>query len=274
MQKLAVVGLACVGSAEAFTLAQPPLVAARHRASSAVTMGAFDDMMKKVADREAAPPPAEPLEPAETRAPAGPSGSLASRMFGSVMDGFNDAVVAAGGGKSEEEAPIELTQDGKNNAMANAIDERAQTGDVTFTDFLAMSEAYLGMGGKQVPGMPQLSASQLLETREKFQKHEKIVNVMLDEERDNVDLLMDDLKKGGTKPGPRVQRLAQASGESEPEVALFLMQFEAMRESTKRIAAGEDPDEVNASMSGTGPGANRAAKRAAKKKEKKAKKKM
>eukprot|EP00966_Prymnesium_polylepis_P200523 4646377-Prymnesium_polylepis.6 len=38
-----------------------------------------------------------------------------------------------------------------------------------------------------------------------------------------------------------------------------------MRESTKRIAAGEDPDEVNQSLN-AGPGSNRAARRAAKKK--------
>ena len=53
-------------------------------------------------------------------------------------------------------------------------------------------------------------------------------------------------------------------------------QFEAMRESTKRIAAGEDPDEVNQTM-GAPPGSNRAARRAAKKKiasGKKKKKKM
>ena len=59
----------------------------------------------------------------------------------------------------------------------------------------------------------------------------------------------------------------------QQDVALFVMQFEAMRESTARIAAGEDPDEVNESMSAP-PGANRALRRAAKAKKKKSKSKM
>ena len=49
------------------------------------------------------------------------------------------------------------------------------------------------------------------------------------------------------------------------------MQFEATRESTRRIADGEDPDEVTASM-GAAPGSNRKARRAAKKTKKKSKK--
>uniref|UniRef100_A0A7S0P5R3 Signal recognition particle SRP54 subunit M-domain domain-containing protein n=1 Tax=Calcidiscus leptoporus TaxID=127549 RepID=A0A7S0P5R3_9EUKA len=146
-----------------------------------------------------------------------------------------------------------------------------QTGDLTFNDFLAMSEAFTRMDGS-MPGLPgQLSVAQIEETRDKIEKHQKIVNVMLDEEREQPQMLIDDLKAGGSKPGPRMQRLAVASGQPETEVALFVMQFEAMRESTRRIAAGEDPDEVTESMSAP-PGSNRAARRAAKKtKAKKAK---
>merc|ERR1719171_335038 len=95
---------------------------------------------------------------------------------------------------------------------------------------------------------------------------------MLPEEVEDPELLMEDLKQGGSKPGPRIQRLAAASGEAETEVGLFLMQFEAMRESTRRIAAGEDPDEVTESMEAAPPGANRQARRAAKKKAAKKKK--
>ena len=104
-------------------------------------------------------------------------------------------------------------------------------------------------------------------------RHEKIVEVMLPEERAAPDLLVEDVKSGSSTPGPRIQRLAKASQEPESEVALFVMQFEAMRESTKRIAAGEDPDEVNESMM-AGPNSNRAARRAAKKKSMKKKNKM
>ncbi len=94
----------------------------------------------------------------------------------------------------------------------------------------------------------------------------------MEEEREEPALLIEDLKAGGSTPGPRIQRLAKASGLPETEVGLFLMQFEAMRESTRRIAEGEDPDEVNTSMAAP-PGANRQARRAAKKKGKKKSKK-
>merc|ERR1719421_2061677 len=95
---------------------------------------------------------------------------------------------------------------------------------------------------------------------------------MLDDEKAEPDLLMEDLKTGAATPGPRIQRLAQASVQPATEVGLFLMQFEAMRESTRRIAAGEDPDEVNTSMAAP-PGSNRQARRAAKKNAARAKKK-
>ena len=119
--------------------------------------------------------------------------------------------------------------------------------------------------GKQLPGMPTLTDAQLAETRQKFESHTKIVEVMLDDEMDKPELLIDDLKSGGSTPGPRIQRLAIASNLPETEVGLFLMQFEAMRESTRRIAAGEDPDEVNADIGSS----NRAQRRAAKKAQKK-----
>merc|ERR1719163_953898 len=137
-----------------------------------------------------------------------------------------------------------------------------------------MSEAFTKLDGK-MPGLPgDLSDKQIAETREKFAQHEKIVEVMMDDELEDPALLMDDLKAGGARPGPRIQRLAEGSGLEETEVALFLMQFEAMRESTRRIAAGEDPDEVTESMAAAPPGANRQARRAAKKKAKDGKKKL
>ena len=151
---------------------------------------------------------------------------------------------------------------------------RARRRELTFSDFLTMSKAFTAMDGKipDQPGM-KLNEIQIQETKAKFLKHERIVEVMLDEERADPSLLVEDLKAGASNPGPRLQRLATASQVSEQDVALFVMQFEAMRESTARIAAGEDPDEVNESMSAP-PGANRALRRAAKAKKKKSKSKM
>merc|ERR1719174_920375 len=94
----------------------------------------------------------------------------------------------------------------------------------------------------------------------------------MDDEKKDPSLLIEDLKAGAATPGPRIQRLAIASGQPETEVGLFLMQFAAMRESTRRIADGEDPDAVNESLSAP-PGANRQARRAAEKAAAKAAKK-
>lgn len=224
--------------------------------------------------------------------------SLASQMFGTVAEGLkdlqkgldktvgtgltelakkagmdvpeastDDAPAAQSGTRLAEPGPSKLE-----SAVAD-LDARAQSGDVTFRDFMTMSRSIAGMNDDLSALPPGLSSKQLLELREKVSKHERIVECMLEEELDDPELLMEDLKNGGSTPGPRMQRLAQASGEPETEVGLFLMQFEAMRESTRRIAAGEDPDEVNESLSAP-PGANRQMRRNAKKaKAKKAKNK-
>jgi signal recognition particle GTPase len=194
--------------------------------------------------------------------------SLAQKMFGDVFGGIKSAVDKASEAiSSPEEEDIEAAEPVKGDAMVSDIDERARTGDITFADFLTMSSAFSEMGGRNIPGMPTLTPAQLAETKEKFERHESIVDVMLDEERSDPQLLLEDMKGGGSKPGPRIQRLATASNQPETEVGLFLMQFEAMRESTKRISEGEDPDTVNESMSAP-PGSNRQARRAAKKRKK------
>jgi len=217
-----------------------------------------------------------------------PENSLGAKMFGTVADGLKD--LADGAKDLAEKAGIEMGDEDeaadtpaasesgppKNTALENAvkdIDGRAAAGEVTFRDFLTMSRTISGMDDSMSALPPGLSASQLLELREKVVKHEKIVEVMMDEEKDDPELLLEDLKSGGSTPGPRMQRIATASGETEAEVGLFLMQFEAMRESTRRIAAGEDPDEVNESLSAP-PGANRQARRIAQKKKAKAAKKV
>eukprot|EP00908_Phaeocystis_cordata_P005964 Transcript_16504.p1 GENE.Transcript_16504~~Transcript_16504.p1 ORF type:complete len:345 (-),score=94.10 Transcript_16504:210-1187(-) len=266
-----------------------------------------------------------------------PENSLGAKMFGTVADGLKG--LADGAKDLAEKAGIEMGDEDeaadtpaapesgppKNTALENAvkdIDGRAAAGEVTFRDFLTMSRTISGMDDSMSALPPGLSASQLLELREKVVKHEKIVEVMMDEEKagrrpcsasanatpspspgsraslpspprplpmrsplpslftttparhqDDPELLLEDLKSGGSTPGPRMQRIATASGETEAEVGLFLMQFEAMRESTRRIAAGEDPDEVNESLSAP-PGANRQARRIAQKKKAKAAKKV
>jgi len=249
----------------AWSCAHPPAITAGRQRASVAIMGSFDDMLAKTKkrDEERAATPAAPPPLAGT--------SLASQMFGTIKDSLSSI-----GGDSTDEDDTTDSQDaptgsGADDVVAD-IDLRAQTGDLTFKDFLTMGEAFAGLGDKSLPGVPTLTPAQLAETREKFEKHTKIVEVMLEDEQSNPSLLIEDLKAGGATPGPRIQRLAVASNVRETEVGLFLMQFEAMRESTRRIADGEDPDEVNASMSAP-PGANRQARRAAQKRTAKADKK-
>ena len=51
--------------------------------------------------------------------------------------------------------------------------------------------------------------------------------LMLPEERTDPSLLVEDLKAGSATPGPRLQRLAKASGQPETEVAMLVMQARA-----------------------------------------------
>ncbi|EOD09012.1 hypothetical protein EMIHUDRAFT_216821 [Emiliania huxleyi CCMP1516] len=218
--------------------------------------------------------PRAPLAPASlSRSRPVVMESLASKMFGTLVDGVKG--VAAAAGMDTEEAPAEAAGGAKRpsdiEGVVADIDARAKTGELTFDDFVIMARGFAGIGesGGALPG--KLSTDQMLETRAKFERHASIVDVMLPEEKSDPALLIDDLKAGAAKPGPRIQRLATASGQPETEVALFLMQFEAMRESTRRIAAGEDPDAVTESMSAAPGGSNRKARRAAKAKAKKKK---
>jgi hypothetical protein len=161
--------------------------------------------------------------------------SLAQKMLGTLVDGVKGVAGAAGINLSgaDSSAPAESPTDGKSRpsrvegAVAD-IDARARSGQLTFDDFLTMAKAYASMGDMPMPGVlpGQLSAEQLKETREKFGRHSSMVEVMLPAEKADPSILIEDLKQGGSTPGPRIQRIAAASNQPETEVALFLMQFE------------------------------------------------
>jgi len=192
------------------------------------------------------------------------SRSLGERMFGDVLGGLQKAV---NGEPVVEKVVVEQGPLSADRAISE-IDARAAKGEITYQDFIAMSRTFAELNGN-VPGMPsQLSPKQIAETKAKFAKHEKIVQAMTPEELVDPALMSLDLKDAANKC-PRVQRLARESGVAEKDVALFIAEFEATRQSTARIAAGEDPDAVNASL-GEGAG-NRAARRATSKLQKKAK---
>ena len=191
--------------------------------------------------------------------------SLAEKMFGDVTKVFSF-------GKEEEEKVVVEQGPLDASRAISEIDQRAASGEVTYQDFIAMSRTFAELNG-EVPGMPKLSPSEVAETKRKFEKHERIVQAMSQEELKDPQLMVDDIDSinNGETKGPRVQRLALESGVPEKDVLLFVAEFEAMRESTSRIAAGEDPDKVNASL-GDGKG-NRSQRRAIAKAKKKAAKK-
>lgn len=205
--------------------------------------------------------------------------SLAAKMFGSIADGVKGIADAAGVDmrSEEEKAAEEAKVKDRTQKMAtyktqdavSDIDMRAQSGDITFRDFIALSKAYSGLGDQQLPGMPKLTATQKREAQVEFDKGAKIVDVMLEEELDDPDIIIQDFRDGsGGVIGPRIQRLAEGSGVSAADVGMFVMKFEAMRESTQRIAAGENPDDIETSIAPQG--GNRGARREMKKRQKKA----
>lgn len=195
--------------------------------------------------------------------------SLGEKMFGDVFGGLKN-LAGIEDPSDVEEDPDEIKMVDAGDAIRK-IDQRAVDGSVTYDDFLVMGQTFRELKGK-TQGLPeQLSSKQIKETEAKFARHEKIVGAMLEEERKNPDLMKEDLNDTDNNC-PRVQRLSKDSGVSERDVALFIAEFEAMRQSTQRIAAGEDPEAVNLSLEqGSG---NRAERRKLKRIQEKASKNM
>ena len=78
----------------------------------------------------------------------------------------------ADGGKRAQSLDLKVTD----------VDNRARTGELTFSDFITMGESFNAMGSRNIPGMPELTSQQREETRAKFAKHKKIVEVMTPDE--------------------------------------------------------------------------------------------
>ena len=91
--------------------------------------------------------------------------SLAGKMFGDVFGGLKDAAGKIGdqlgGGDEGDEAVPAADGPAAADAVAADLDARAATGDLSFNDFLTLSSAFENMGGKNIPGMPSMSDSQV-----------------------------------------------------------------------------------------------------------------
>lgn len=72
-----------------------------------------------------------------SRTPSVRMESLASKMFGDVARGFGGLGKALGI-QAGEEAPVVNKEAGANDVVAD-LDKRAQTGDITFNDFIVSS---------------------------------------------------------------------------------------------------------------------------------------
>lgn len=198
------------------------------------------------------------------------SGSLASKMFGTLAGGLKEVVRTVNpefGMEQNDGQGAQSSGVDSGNAVAASLDARAQSGDINFNDFLTLSSAFAGLGDQYSdnPLLGKLTAAQVREAETKFKKHETIVNAMDEDEREDISLLLEDMEQAGRSAGPRTSRIAKKAGMPDKEVVMFVAEFEAMRQSTARIAAGEDPDEVNDSMGAPlGANPNRAARRAAK----------
>jgi len=130
--------------------------------------------------------------------------SLAAKMFGTLVDGVKGLADTAGidlSGESSEPAADPNGAPGvarptNIEGVVSDVDARAQTGALTFADFMTMAKAYQGMSDERLadvlPGT--LSAAEMEETRQKFGRHISIVEVMLPDEKVEPSLLIEDLK--------------------------------------------------------------------------------
>lgn len=237
----ACVALAC---SSALALVPPSLSAPRRRLGGGLCAGGDDE-------------------------PSSLGGAMAKQLFGGVGAALDRLKGAADEGGDDGPALDTDVRAGREAARAaggdiSAIDARAQSGDVSFDDFLKIGRTFKQFKGR-VPGMPgTLTDKEIEDALAKFAKHETIVGAMSDDEKADPQLVLDDLDDTDNKC-PRVQRIAGAANVPEGEVALFVAEFEAMRQSTQRIAAGEDPDAVNADIGSSNREQRRALKKAQKK---------
>ncbi len=148
------------------------------------------------------------------------SRSIAQRMYDDTIG----AILKIGSNDEKPSVVIEKQPLNAERAISE-IDKRARDGETTYQDFILMSRTFAELDGN-VPGMPKrLSASEIAETKQKFLKHEKIVQAMTPEELANPQLMVEDLRDTVNKC-PRLQRLSRESGVSERDVALFVAEFE------------------------------------------------
>ena len=135
------------------------------------------------------PPVARQTKHTRVRAADDEPTSLGGAMFKQLFGGVQEAVERLQGGGTDSTRDVRSTDVAAGRAAAKKesgvisdIDKRAQSGDVSFEDFLKIGRTFKQFKGK-VPGMPgTLTDDQVQETLKKFEIHEKIVNAMTDAE--------------------------------------------------------------------------------------------
>ena len=139
-------------------------------------------------------------------------------MFKQLFGGVQEAVERLQGGGTDSTRDVRSTDVAAGRAAAKKesgvisdIDKRAQSGDVSFEDFLKIGRTFKQFKGK-VPGMPgTLTDDQVADTLKKFEIHEKIVNAMTDAERADPQIMLDDVENTDENC-PLIQRRAAAGG--------------------------------------------------------------
>ena len=166
---------------------------------------------------------------------------------------------------------------GLSKEQAEEMEARMKTGGMSFDDFLMQTKVMQKAGSMQamMQKMPfggggQISDQQLQDGERKMKRFGSYIEVMAAEERNNPQLLLDELKgtKSGVEP-ERMQRIADASGAELSQVANFVSEFSSLRSAAQKFANGANPEDIKREMmeereeTGT---VNRAQRRAAKKK--------
>jgi len=194
--------------------------------------------------------------------------------FGGAQKGAKDFMSQFGGGDNL----------GLSDEESKAMEDRFKQGEMSFDDFLKQVQVMQKAGSMQAMAMKAgsmfgggnsgPSKEQLDEGERKLKRYAKYVSAMDAEERAEPLLLINEVDaiKTGGKP-VRVERIAEATGDSVEEVGRFVFEFKTLRGAAVKFAAGESPDSIRQDMMAeqqqvNGP-KNRAQRRMAKKKNKK-----
>eukprot|EP00747_Dinoflagellata_sp_TGD_P207627 gnl/TRDRNA2_/TRDRNA2_81186_c1_seq1.p1 gnl/TRDRNA2_/TRDRNA2_81186_c1~~gnl/TRDRNA2_/TRDRNA2_81186_c1_seq1.p1 ORF type:complete len:299 (+),score=60.94 gnl/TRDRNA2_/TRDRNA2_81186_c1_seq1:95-898(+) len=122
--------------------------------------------------------------------------------------------------------------------MEPEVEQRMAEGTMNFDDFMKVMVAMNKMRRLE----KKADAEQLNAVAEKMAAFSEVTKAFAEEERSEPDLLFGDSAR------ERVERIAESSGQNQGIVDRFLYEFKMMREMEKRLAKGENFEDLEADL--------------------------